>query len=86
MVVLSSLGLQHDFMRANSAFDLVTSVPNRYSTRRLGVILVGLILLPIPNLGGVGERFNPPVLQTGSHFVGREFKSRPLRHFKSAEC
>ena len=32
-------------------------------------------------IGGVGERFNPPVLKTGAHFVGREFKSRPLRHY-----
>jgi hypothetical protein len=31
------------------------------------------------DFGGVGERFNPPVLKTGAHFVGREFKSRPLR-------
>ena len=29
----------------------------------------------------MGERFNPPVLKTGAHFVGREFKSRPLRHY-----
>ncbi len=36
-------------------------------------------------LGGVGERFNPPVLKTGAHFVGREFKSRPLRQFFSPD-
>jgi hypothetical protein len=34
-------------------------------------------IVEIKNIGGVGERFNPPVLKTGIHSVDREFKSPP---------
>jgi len=60
-------------MRVNSVVDLVTSFPNRYSSRRLSACLLGKTIRQTPIPGGVGERLKPPVLKIGDRFF-REFK------------
>jgi hypothetical protein len=44
----------------------------------LAANLAGLIVLPIPNLGGVGERFNPPVLKYETRENRNSEKGREL--------